>query len=300
MTRIEHHVGRGAAVTCGPAGPAGTHAINIADGPVTVSLRFGSAEQMAGFAVVPYVYVMGQAQSAVSGVEGRVSTGVWDDGDATTTQAQPADPADPATIGLAGRWLRAPHHLSLGELIIRLEAEDPAKRVPFGFHNPGSYRGNYFDLAFGVAHDITVAEMLAAARSALGATYQGWKGGDYLMSDYTSCWLVAERGDCGESLGAALLDLLLGAGAVPPAVEWTRDDEAHHQIMQELRRRVTTAEATVMRVRELAARWQRMRSGHDPAVRDDLMIGLRHCHQQLAAALDGTAPETAGAEGGER
>lgn len=105
-----------------------------------------------------------------------------------------------------------PQHLYLSALIGRLEAEDPAKRVPVGFHKPHSYRGYYVDLAFEVARNVTVAEMLTAARSALGATFQGWKGGDYTMRDYTSCWLVAERGDCGETLGALLLDLLLGAG----------------------------------------------------------------------------------------
>lgn len=96
MTRFEHHVSRGAAVTPSKAGPPGTYEIRIEDGPVTLVLRFGSAEQMAAFAVVPYAYVMKQAQSAVPSVEGRVSTGVWDDGDAPTTHSRPADPALPA------------------------------------------------------------------------------------------------------------------------------------------------------------------------------------------------------------
>lgn len=187
--------------------------------------------------------------------------------------------------------MTAPRHLSLGELIGRLEAAHPARLIPLGFRKPHSYRGYYHDLAFEVARDITVAEMLTAARSALGATFQGWKGGDYTMGDYTSCWLVTERGDCGETLGAVLLDLLLGAGAVPQAVEWTRDDEAHHQIMQELRQRVTAAEATVTRVRELAARWQRMLAGADLLIRDDLMTGLRSYQDQLSAALDAVATE---------
>jgi hypothetical protein len=108
----------------------------------------------------------------------------------------------------------APDHLGLGELIARLAAEpDQDRRVPVGFHEPHSYRGDYWDLAFEVAHDVTVGEMLAAARSALGATFQGWKGGDFTMGKHTSVWLVTEAGDCGESLGAVLLSLLL----TPPA-----------------------------------------------------------------------------------
>ncbi len=38
------------------------------------------------------------------------------------------------------------------------------------------------------------------------------------MGDYSQSWLVHERGDCGESLGAVLLHLLL-ANAADPASE---------------------------------------------------------------------------------
>jgi hypothetical protein len=51
--------------------------------------------------------------------------------------------------------------------------------------------------------------MLYDAKTALCATFQGWKGGDYTMRDYTQVWLVDEPGDCGESLGAVFLELLL-------------------------------------------------------------------------------------------
>lgn len=102
-----------------------------------------------------------------------------------------------------------PNHLSLGELIARLKEEDPATRLPIGFHRPHSYRGYYEDLAFEVASSITVGDMLKAAESAVGQTYHGWKGGEYAMSDYTSVWLVTEPGDCGESIGAVFLEFLL-------------------------------------------------------------------------------------------
>jgi hypothetical protein len=102
-----------------------------------------------------------------------------------------------------------PKHLFLGQLIERLEQEDPDRIVPTGFADPHSYRGYYQDLAFEVAADARIGDMLAAARSALGETYQGWKGGDYEMSEWTDVWLVAEEGEVGETLGAVLLDLLL-------------------------------------------------------------------------------------------
>lgn len=106
-----------------------------------------------------------------------------------------------------------PRHLTLGEVIDRLEQEDPATRIAVGFHRPHSYRGYYDEVAFEVTTAITIADMLNAARGALGATFQGWKGGDYTMSEHTAAWLVQEEGDCGENLGAVLLDALLAARA---------------------------------------------------------------------------------------
>ena len=104
-----------------------------------------------------------------------------------------------------------PEHLSLDDLIAALEAVDPARVLPYGFHDPHSYRGHYEQLAFCLTTNISVGTMLESARYALGATYQGWKGGDYTMSGYTECWLVAERGDCGESIGFVLLAFMLAA-----------------------------------------------------------------------------------------
>jgi hypothetical protein len=105
-----------------------------------------------------------------------------------------------------------PYHLGLSELIARLEREhhaDPTKRVRIGFTNPHSYRGYYEQLAFERAENVAVGDMLAAAQSALGRTFQGWKGGDYTMREYTDVWLVQEEGYTGESIGAVFLELLL-------------------------------------------------------------------------------------------
>lgn len=104
--------------------------------------------------------------------------------------------------------------MQLGELIAALEAADPRLVVPNGFTDPHSYRDYYDELAFAPARNVTVAAMLAAARSALGTTYTGYKGGDYTMGEHTDCW-IAEWGGLGETLGPTLLRLLLEAGAVP-------------------------------------------------------------------------------------
>ena len=109
-----------------------------------------------------------------------------------------------------------PEHLSLGGLIAALESHDPDTRLAVGFTNPHSYRGYYEQLAFGIAENVTVGEMLTDARSALGETFQGWKGGDYEMDEDTPVWLVSERGTSdGETVGAVLLDLML-ANTMPP------------------------------------------------------------------------------------
>lgn len=106
-------------------------------------------------------------------------------------------------------------HLGLGKLIERLEREDPARILPIGFDDPDSYRGYYDDVAFSPRRDIAVGEVLAAARSALGATFRGYKGGEYTMREYTQCW-IATYGDTSDNMiGPLLLELLLAQGVEP-------------------------------------------------------------------------------------
>lgn len=87
-------------------------------------------------------------------------------------------------------------NIRLGELIEYLKTLDPARVVKPGFGEPDSYRGYYIDVAFEPVPESTVAEMLAHAESALGKTFQGYKGGDYTMNEQTPCW-VAAYGSCG-------------------------------------------------------------------------------------------------------
>ena len=96
----------------------------------------------------------------------------------------------------------------LEDLIEELEKANPDIVCKVGFNNPHSYRGYYDQLAFEPVEDITVGEMLEAAKEALGSTYTGWKGGEYTMSEYTDCHL-ANRGNTGEELGATLLKLMI-------------------------------------------------------------------------------------------
>lgn len=100
-------------------------------------------------------------------------------------------------------------YLDLAGLIAALENEDPDRVLPLGFHEPHSYRGYYEQLAFEPARDIRIGDMLAAARSALGATYQGYKGGDFTMGPRTECWIADYGTDSDNRIGPLLLHLLL-------------------------------------------------------------------------------------------
>lgn len=99
--------------------------------------------------------------------------------------------------------------MTLKELIEFLEQHDPATVVPFGFHDPHSYRGNYYELAFQPKENTTVDEMLACAKSAMGNIYGGYKGGFYAMDEGTPVWL-AEYGCCGVRIDQMLMNRMVG------------------------------------------------------------------------------------------
>ena len=106
--------------------------------------------------------------------------------------------------------------MDLGELIKALEAEpDQGKVLPLGLGHPDSYRGFYEQLEFNPVADVTVGQVLADARSAVAATFQGWKGGEYVMGESTPCWLAYRGTGCGEEIGPVLLTLLLSAPGLP-------------------------------------------------------------------------------------
>lgn len=106
--------------------------------------------------------------------------------------------------------------MNLGNLIRVLEEADPDLVLPDGFRNPHSYRGYYEQLAFEPARNVFVADMLADARSAVGTTYQGYKGGDYLMDERSivniSPWGMSNDGD---AISPRLLHLMLERGYKP-------------------------------------------------------------------------------------
>jgi hypothetical protein len=100
--------------------------------------------------------------------------------------------------------------LSLGDLIEYLSARDPDTPVKIGIRNPHSYRGIYADLGFEpVFEPSTVGKWLEEVKPCLGHTFEGYKGGDFLMRTYTDCWLAYEGDSNAEKIGVLLMTLLL-------------------------------------------------------------------------------------------
>lgn len=103
--------------------------------------------------------------------------------------------------------------MTLGELITALKRKDPERPVYFDFvhfqpKGIHSYRGYYDQLAIGynneAGYNMRVSELLPLLRDALGATFQGYKGGDYVMSENTPVW-VANYNEAGST---AIVDVV--------------------------------------------------------------------------------------------
>lgn len=94
----------------------------------------------------------------------------------------------------------------LGSLIAALSKQPADNLVRFDFcglvpRGVDSYRGFYDHLAIGWGPDQSafeetkVAGLLAILRGAVGRSFSGWKGGNYVMREDTPVW-VANPGQC--------------------------------------------------------------------------------------------------------
>lgn len=107
--------------------------------------------------------------------------------------------------------------MTLGQLIDELKKLPGDMVFADGFGGPDSWRGVYSEIAFEPAKNVTVASMLEHAMSAVGATYQGYKGGLYTMSLGTDCH-IADYGEYGgeeDNLSIWRWRLMLQNAAVP-------------------------------------------------------------------------------------
>jgi len=109
-----------------------------------------------------------------------------------------------AAIIAAGEQERSRYHLTLGKLISLLAdaGEDDVVSFDVGGYPEYfySYRGYYSDLALSAqSREQTAGRLLGWAKDALGATFAGYKGGDYVMTAATPLWM-AEYGRCGRAI----------------------------------------------------------------------------------------------------
>jgi hypothetical protein len=87
----------------------------------------------------------------------------------------------------------------LKNLIEWLEQQDQNADVIDGFGSPHSDRGYYQKLAFKPVPITTFGQMLTHAKSALGRTFDGYKGGEYVMDEFSEC-RIGEYGVSGEDI----------------------------------------------------------------------------------------------------
>lgn len=95
--------------------------------------------------------------------------------------------------------------MSLGDFVDALAACDPDKQICFDFcrlkpESLDSYRGYYDHLALGFSNGgwAKAGDVLKDAQDALGRTFTGYKGGDYVMTRDTPLW-AANYGESGGS-----------------------------------------------------------------------------------------------------
>ena len=86
--------------------------------------------------------------------------------------------------GMSAQWMRerAETQMTLGKLIDALRVMPPEAEIE-RIKAPHSYRDYYSDLAFEPRQGrILASELLAICESAMGQVFEGYKGGDYVMS----------------------------------------------------------------------------------------------------------------------
>ena len=98
--------------------------------------------------------------------------------------------------------------MTIKELIMILEKEDPNRIMKKGFHKTQSYRGFYDELAVEPAVNVFIKEMIDTLKGALSKAFEGYKGGMYTMYETTDVWM-AMWGDLGYPLSPELLECWL-------------------------------------------------------------------------------------------
>jgi len=111
--------------------------------------------------------------------------------------------------------------LTLGQLIEKVESiarngyklsdgSEPTVRYDFEYLFPtaiDSWRGSYAELALNFesnGEELPVSKFIELLKSAVGKTFEGYKGGDFTMDESTPIWVA----NCGNSGNTAVVDVL--------------------------------------------------------------------------------------------
>lgn len=125
---------------------------------------------------------------------------------------------DNSIIAQRNESMKTSKQLTLGEIILKLEhtslkeKDGTDKTIAFGFgyfkpNSLSSWRGNYRELAIEYTeegNDILAKDFLKECKKAIGKTYQGYKGGDFIMGKTTPMWVA----NYGESPNTAVTDII--------------------------------------------------------------------------------------------
>lgn len=109
------------------------------------------------------------------------------------------------TMAEQDRVIRSKYHVTLGGLISTLENVGSGKTVLVketgkSVNSPHSYRGYYSDLAFEESDEkMTVGDFVTLCKNAVGTSYVGYKGGDFIMGEDTPLW-ISHYGCCGSAV----------------------------------------------------------------------------------------------------
>jgi hypothetical protein len=137
--------------------------------------------------------------------------------------------------------MNRPKHLTIGETITALKAaeynDDADVRFDFGYFVPckaQSYRGFYDQLALGFSEDRradsgwllrTPNAVIQELEQAIGQTYEGYKGGDFVMRVDTPLWVA----NTGESPGTGVIGIRSLNYTVIIETRYVDPDEVHYQ-----------------------------------------------------------------------
>lgn len=106
----------------------------------------------------------------------------------------------------------------LGSLIEKLRAEGEDAFVAPALGSPHSYRGYYSELCLEiVGSSMPAAQLAEMLEQCLDATFEGYKGGDFTMNQYTDVWIGEYGTSYGDLIGPTLYEFLLGRN---PADLW--------------------------------------------------------------------------------